>query len=51
VDAATALAASTDGGSHTGSALFPGDVADLVVVDRDPLSADEASLRQSPGRP
>ena len=50
VDAATALAASTDGGSHTGSALFPGDVADLVVVDRDPLSADEASLRATVAR-
>lgn len=45
VDAATALAASTEGGSHTGSSLFPGDVADLVVVDRDPLSQTEARLR------
>ncbi len=45
VDAATALAASTEGGSHTGSALFPGDVADLVIVDRDPLTAAEADLR------
>jgi len=45
VDAATALAASTAGGSHTGSALFPGDAADLVVVDRDPLTAAEESLR------
>lgn len=45
VDAATALAASTAGGSQTGAALAPGDVADLVVVDRDPLVADEAALR------
>ncbi len=45
VDAATALAASTAGGSATGSALAPGDVADLVVVDRDPLMAGERELR------
>lgn len=45
VDAATALAASTAGGSHTGSALAPGTLADLAVVDRDPLAADEPSLR------
>lgn len=45
VDAATALAASTGGGSIGGSALAPGDIADLVVIDRDPLGADEASLR------
>lgn len=37
VDAATALAASTAGGSLTGCALEPGDVADLVLCDRDPL--------------
>ncbi len=41
-----ALAASTAGGSHTGSALSPGEAADLVVIDRDPLRADdEAELR------
>jgi len=45
VDAATALAASTAGGSATGSALAPGDVADLAVVDRDPLTAGEPELR------
>lgn len=39
VPAATALAASTAGGSVTGSALDVGDVADLVLVDRDPLTA------------
>ncbi|WP_292832720.1 amidohydrolase family protein [Microbacterium sp.] len=45
VDAATAVAASTAGGSQTGSALSPGDTADLAVIDRDPLTADEPSLR------
>ncbi|WP_298942300.1 amidohydrolase family protein [uncultured Microbacterium sp.] len=45
VDAATALAASTAGGSHTGSALAPGTLADLAIIDRDPLAADEPSLR------
>jgi predicted amidohydrolase YtcJ len=45
VDAATALAASTAGGSLTGSALQPGSVADLVVCDRDPLRADGVALR------
>jgi predicted amidohydrolase YtcJ len=45
VDAATALAASTEGGSVTGSALQPGMVADLAVIDRDPLAAGEADLR------
>ncbi len=47
VDAAVALAASTRGGSRTGAALAPGDIADLAVVDRDPLAADAASLRQT----
>ncbi|ALJ20254.1 amidohydrolase [Microbacterium sp. No. 7] len=41
VDAATALAASTAGGSLTGCALEPGDLADLVVCDRDPLASDD----------
>ncbi|WP_434812174.1 amidohydrolase [Microbacterium sp. bgisy189] len=45
LDAATALAASTSGGSVTGSTVNAGDVADLAVIDRDPLSADEPSLR------
>ncbi len=45
VEAATALSASTAGGSATGNALFPGATADLAVVDVDPLSADDALLR------
>ena len=45
VDAATALAASMGAGSLARATLVPGDVADLVVVDRDPLTADEPSLR------
>ena len=45
LDAATALAASTAGGSATGSALEPGRTADLALIDRDPLAADDASLR------
>ena len=45
VDAATALAASTRGGSAVAAHLEPGDVADLAVCERDPLSADEAALR------
>lgn len=39
VSAAVALAASTAGGSDAGSAIAPGDTADLIVVDRDPLAA------------
>lgn len=45
VDATTALAASTAEGSLARATLAPGDVADLVVVDRDPLTADEPALR------
>ncbi|WP_431800850.1 amidohydrolase [Microbacterium sp. bgisy203] len=45
LDAATALAASTGEGSLARATLAPGDVADLAVVDRDPLTADEPSLR------
>ena len=45
LDAGTALAASTAGGSLTRATLLPGDDADLVVVDRDPLAADEPGLR------
>ena len=45
VDAAIALAASTEGGSAAGTALSPGTVADLAVVDRDPLTAAEPELR------
>lgn len=45
VDAAVALAASTSDGSQSRATLAPGDVADLAIVDRDPLAADEPSLR------
>jgi len=45
LDAATALAASTAGGSATGSALEPGMTADLAVIDRDPLAEGEKRLR------
>lgn len=45
VDAAIALAASTEGGSAAATALSPGAVADLAVVDRDPLTAAEPELR------
>ncbi|MEH3089067.1 MAG: amidohydrolase family protein [Microbacterium arborescens] len=47
VDASTALAASTAGGSVSGSALAPGDVADLIVVDRDPITASSGSELRS----
>lgn len=45
VDAATALGASTRGGSDAPARVDPGDVADLAVCERDPLAADEAALR------
>ncbi|MDT3317199.1 amidohydrolase family protein [Microbacterium sp. KSW4-11] len=45
LEAATALAASTAGGSATGSALEPGLTADLALIDRDPLAADDPGLR------
>ena len=45
MDAAIALAASTEGGSAAATALSPGAVADLAVVDRDPLTAAEPELR------
>ncbi|WP_416211591.1 amidohydrolase [Microbacterium sp. SSW1-59] len=45
VDAATALAASTRGGSTSASSLAPGAVADLALCDRDPLTADEWEMR------
>ncbi|WP_282837913.1 amidohydrolase [Microbacterium flavum] len=45
LDAATALAASTASGSLGRATLLPGDTADLVVVDRDPLAVDERALR------
>jgi len=45
VDAATALAASTRGGSAVAARVQPGDIADLAVCEHDPLAADEAALR------
>ncbi|MFV0319800.1 MAG: amidohydrolase [Microbacterium sp.] len=49
LDAATALAASTRGGSGPGSAMIePGAVADLVVCAHDPMTATEQTLRGMP---
>jgi predicted amidohydrolase YtcJ len=45
VDAATALAASTHGGSTAGALIEPGARADLALCAVDPLSASEADLR------
>ncbi|WP_106814074.1 amidohydrolase [Microbacterium timonense] len=45
VDATTALAASTRGGSAAPARLEPGDIADLAICEHDPLAADEATLR------
>lgn len=45
IDAATALGASTRGGSAEPARIAPGDVADLAICERDPLTADEAQLR------
>lgn len=45
LDAATALAASTHGGSAHGAVIEPGAVADLVLCERDPLRAAEGELR------
>jgi predicted amidohydrolase YtcJ len=45
VDAATALAASTHGGSTAEAVIEPGAVADLALVEHDPLAASEADLR------
>ncbi|MFT3799232.1 amidohydrolase [Microbacterium sp.] len=45
LDAATALAASTAGGSATGAVLEPGTLADLVLADRNPLRATGPELR------
>lgn len=45
VDAPTALAASKRGGSAEPASIDPGDVADLAICERDPLTADEAGLR------
>lgn len=48
VGIATALAASTAGGSTAPAEITPGAVADLVVVGADPLGADERGLRSMP---
>ncbi|WP_254773869.1 amidohydrolase [Microbacterium sp. cf046] len=45
VDAATALAASTHGGSTAAATIEPGAIADLVLCDTDPLSVDGTRLR------
>ncbi|WP_137843429.1 amidohydrolase family protein [Microbacterium sp. 2FI] len=45
VTAATALSASTRGGSLAGSTIEPGVVADLALCAHDPLIADEGQLR------
>jgi predicted amidohydrolase YtcJ len=45
VDAATALAASTHGGSADSAHITPGAVADLVLCAADPLRATEPGLR------
>lgn len=48
LDAATALAASTRGGSAEPARVQPGDVADLALCAVDPLVADEPTLRGMP---
>jgi len=48
LDAATALAASTRGGTANGARILPGERADLALVAHDPLSADEAELGGMP---
>ncbi|MFG6401598.1 amidohydrolase [Microbacterium sp. P04] len=45
LDASTALAASTRGGSRHGARIEPGAPADLALVERDPLAASELELR------
>ena len=45
VDAATALAASTHGGSASPAVIEPGARADLVLCGSDPLTASEPGLR------
>jgi predicted amidohydrolase YtcJ len=45
VDAATALAASTRGGSTDGARIEPGGLADLALCEHDPLAASETELR------
>ena len=50
VDIGTAIAASTAGGSTAPAEIAPGALSDLVVVDADPLTADERALRGMPVR-
>ncbi|WP_285137211.1 amidohydrolase family protein [Microbacterium sp. lyk4-40-TSB-66] len=50
VDIGTAIAASTVGGSTAPAEISPGALADLVIVDADPLTADEQRLRTMPVR-
>ncbi|RKT36773.1 hypothetical protein DEU34_1296 [Microbacterium sp. AG1240] len=45
IDAATALAASTAGGSRGGARIEPGALADLALCENDPLGASELELR------
>jgi predicted amidohydrolase YtcJ len=45
VDAATALAASTHGGTTAGGRIEPGAPADLALVSHDPLAVDEGGMR------
>lgn len=47
VDAATALDASTHGGSAAAAMIEPGALSDLVLTDRDPLAASETGLRDT----
>lgn len=47
IDAATALAASTHGGSQDAAVVEPGEIADLALCDRDPLVAGERELRET----
>lgn len=48
LDPATALAASTYGGSLHGAPIEPGALADLALVAHDPLSADREQLSTMP---
>lgn len=50
IDIATAIDASTRGGSGDPQRIEPGGPADLVVLDADPFVADDAGLRAMPVR-
>ena len=50
IDIDTAIAASTAGGSTAPAEIAPGALADLVIVDADPRTADERALRAMPVR-